>query len=512
MKVLTNEQMRIVEGAFVEAGGSYLWLMENAGHAVFRGMLRHENSFSGKSCIILCGNGNNGGDGFVVARYLAESGANVICILINGMPKSKQSLEMYDRLLDAGVTFYSIAGNKTEINMLLKKSNIIVDAMFGIGFKGVFPEDVSFLAQSANKSRARVYSIDIPSGINSDTGAVCENAVEAYATFVIGTFKYAHVMHYEKDYLGILEVLDIGLPEVAYDAIDCHTYSIDRRYVYSRLKKRSKYSNKGDHGKLLCISGSMGMSGSAKLVAQSAYRSGAGYVYLACPKSIVTSISSALTEPIIVPLPETMVGSISATSILPLLDFVKHTSACVIGPGLRNNQDTVEITKEMIKNSRCPLIIDADGINAVASDIDILWARKSDIVLTPHPGEMGKLIDKSPSYVNSNRIEIAREFAQKYGVVLVLKGTNTIVASSKGEVYISMTGNAGLAKAGSGDILTGLIGSLVAQGYKPIQASIMGVFLHGLAADYTAARLSFHSMMASDVLDDYHVVFKECDR
>lgn len=511
MYILTDKQMQNVEAAHVKAGGSYRELMESAGKAVFDGILRHEQNVHGKRCAILCGKGNNGGDGFVLARYMLEAGAEVICVMM-GIPKSWHSLRMYSKLLDKGVNFVRLYGAKERVRDILKDSNIIVDAVFGTGFHGEFHSGIRFVADIANKSAGKVYSIDLPSGMETNSGKVCDGCFEADVTFAVATYKLAHFMHYDKDYLGTVEVVDIGIKEASYADVDCDIFSIDRKYVYSKLLPRKKYSNKGDYGKLLCICGSMGMTGAAKLVALSAMKSGAGYVYLACPKGIAEVMSIALTEQIIVPLEQNELGSISSVAVESLAELYESMSACVVGPGMRSNCDTAEIVRELIKNSRCPIIIDADGINAVSSDIDILWTRKSDIVLTPHPGEMARLIGKTTSYVNANRIDVAREFAEKYKVIVVLKGAHTVVASPDGKTFMNTTGNAGLAKAGSGDILTGMIGSLTAQGYDVFTAAVLGVFLHGLAADHTVKRLCSYSMTASDVLDDYHMVFKECDR
>lgn len=527
MYILTAEQMKDAEEACVNAGSSYFELMENAGSKVFERIVEYEGDLKGKICVVLCGSGNNGGDGFVVARHMYEVGANVVCVLANGMPKSQLALDMYNRLMqECNVSFFHLFESEEDIGLIIKKSSIVVDAIFGTGFKGEFKEkpgflssllnakyygDIAFLAEVSNRSRARIYSIDIPSGMETDRGRVCDSCFEATVTLALGNLKIAHIMNYDRDYLGQVDILDIGIDEKFYSNFKETVSSIDEKYVYSKLRPRNKYSNKGDNGKLICVCGSLGMTGAAKLVTQSAYKSGAGYVYLACPESVVGIMSTCLTEQIIVPLNETEIGSISSESAPHLVKFMKSMTACVVGPGMRMVEDTVEIVREIVKNTYCPIIIDADGINAVASDIDILWTRKSDIVLTPHPGEMARLIGKSSKYVNENRVEVAREFSEKYRVFVVLKGRNTVISSPSGNVYVNFTGNAGMAKAGSGDILAGMIGSLAAQNYGVLQASILGTFLHGSAADYTADRLSLHSMTASDVLDDYHVVFKKCD-
>ncbi|MDR2655858.1 MAG: NAD(P)H-hydrate dehydratase [Oscillospiraceae bacterium] len=511
MRILTCEQMREVEKAAVGEGLSYLQLMENAGTAAFNCILQRERSLVDKKCIVLCGSGNNGGDGYVAARKLVLAGALVYCVMVGGPPRSAEATEMYNLFINSEGEVGLADEDRAELNRRMLKSDIVVDAIFGTGFKGALPEKLNFIVEMCNLSEATTYSIDIPSGMDGDTGGVSAKCIRADVTIALEALKPAHLSTNDTDYIGEVQLVRIGIKEDAYRGVNCKTFYIDDYMAYVSLKKRPKNSNKGAFGKLLCVCGSVGMTGAAVLSTQSAMKSGTGLVYLASPLSVIPVLASHLVEQIFLPMPENKYGSLSREALPKLLESLESMTAALVGCGMRSNPDTAFIMRELLEKSKCPLIIDADGINAIASDIDMLHKHKQDLVLTPHLGEMSRLIGQPVDYINSNRAKIAAEFAVKNRLTLVLKGSNTIVAAPNGEIFINSTGNPGLAKAGSGDLLAGMAASFVAQGLNPVHAAMSAVYLHGLAADYTAKRLSQYSMTASDVLDDYYEVFKECD-
>lgn len=508
MYVLSCAQMTEAERLAVEGGTTYQTLMENAGVGVFKVIAEKEGDLAGKIVVVLCGSGNNGGDGFVVARLLGEAGAQVKTILVDGVPRSEESTFMYEMIFTRGYPVSWLDEDPAELNRLLLEADIIVDAIYGTGFHGILPEKLNLLIQMANMGNARIYSVDIPSGMEGDSGMVQGRCFEATVTVALGALKPAHIYEHEVDYLGKVELVDIGIFEECYTRLDPKTFLIDAEMVYEPLGKRPSNTHKGMFGKLFTLCGSHGMIGAGILVAKAAYRSGVGLVCAALLESEFSSFYSHLVEAVTVPLPINIEGDPLRS---PIMKELNDSTAGVVGSGLGLGGNTETWVGEIITNSRRPLVIDGDALTILSSHLELLENRATDLILTPHPGEMARLIHKDSLYVNDHRAEVARTFAQNYNVTVVLKGAHTIIADPQGRVYINPTGNPGLSKAGSGDLLAGTIGGLLAQGYSPLQSSISGVYLHGLAADYTANRLSQYSMMASDVLEDYATVFKPCD-
>ena len=512
MRVLTCEQMRQVEKNVVNLGGSYLQLMQNAGRAAYKTIAKHEKALEGKTCVVLCGSGNNGGDGFAVARRLTQAGATVTCVLAGGAPSTLEANEMLKLLEKCGCPILQYADQLTDLNSMLLECDIIIDALFGTGFRGILPEKLNLIAEISAMSEAKVYALDIPSGMEGDSGLVEGKCFKADITICFEALKPAHLVLHEKDMFGIIEVVSIGIHEDAYAGVACRVFYIDEYMVYTTMPKRRLDANKGDFGKLFCLCGSYGMTGAAALSAKAAYRSGAGLVYMGVTEKTQSILAAQLVEPVYVQLPGNDMGTFSYKALPAILDFLENASCCLIGCGMGLNEDTQQLVYELVRRSSCPLVIDADGLNALSRRIDILQERRTDIILTPHPGEMARLIGRSVEYVNQNRGKVASDLAVRYGITVVLKGANTVIASPDGNLFINGTGNPGLAKAGTGDLLAGTIASLAAQGISPVQAAQNGVYLHGMAGDFTAERLCQYSMMATDILDDYHKAFKECDR
>lgn len=509
MYVLTCVQMKEAERLSVEGGLSYQGLMENAGISVFHSIYHREGDLLGKKAVVLCGSGNNGGDGFVVSRLLNEAGVDVQTVLVDGVPRSDEATSMYEIIYAKGQTIFWIDEDPAELNRCLLETDIIVDAIYGTGFHGALPDKLNLLVQMSNMSNANVYSVDIPSGMEGDSGIVRGRCFEATVTVALGALKPAHIFEHETRFLGQVELGDIGIYLEYYTQLGAATFLVDSDMAYAPLTKRPLNANKGMFGRLFMLCGSHGMVGAATLVARAAYRSGAGLVCAALPESEFPAFYSHLVEAVTVPLPENGEGLRLTHSMIA--EELDRSTAGVIGSGLGLSADAEEWVSECITKSRHPLVIDGDALTIVSKNLRLLENRAADLVLTPHPGEMGRLIGQSAAYVNDHRADVAKVFAQNYNITLVLKGAKTIIADPLGNVYINPTGNPGLSKAGSGDLLAGTIGGLLAQGYTPLQSAVSGTYLHGLAADYTADRLSQYSMMASDVLDDYARVFKPCD-
>ncbi|MFA9380938.1 MAG: NAD(P)H-hydrate dehydratase, partial [Acetanaerobacterium sp.] len=451
------------------------------------------------------------GDGFVVARRLTQAGASVSCVLAGGEPRSDEAKEMLRLLRDEPVSILSLEESRPAINLLLVEAHIIVDALFGTGFHGALSDGCGFLAEMSGLSKARVYSLDMPSGMNADTAEVQGRCFAATCTIAFGCLKPAHVNPAAAPLLGDVAVCAIGIPDKAYDGVGSETHLIDHATVRQWLRRRPDDSHKGTFGKLLVTAGSMGMTGAAVLCARAASRSGAGLVYVASPRSAVPIIASHLIEQVLLPMPETEEGTLSADAIPALARALAGKTACVAGCGIKDNADTRMVIASIITNADCPILLDADGINAISGDINIVRQASHGMVLTPHYGEFARLTKKDTDFITQNRVALAQEFAQNAGITLVLKGAYTVVAHADGSVYLANSPNSGLAKGGSGDLLAGLIGGLLAQGYTQREAAVCGVYLHAHAARLSAARLSKATMQPSDVLDDLHLVFRELE-
>ena len=508
MRILTAEQMKIVEKNAVENGMTYLRLMENAGAACARIIRETYLITKGitKSVVVVCGRGKNGGDGFVIARKLYEAGCPVNIILTGGSPRDFESIEMMKIVSRLPIKIIDYDNNNSVANGLINDTDIIVDAVFGTGFSGMADQKAASLFCLINESHALKVSVDIPSGLNCDSGSVLSNCIHADLTVAISDFKPVHVLVPASQYCGNSVVADIGIPQQAYSGMDTNLiYSIDYENVKHSFKPVELTSHKGCFGHLLCVCGSMNMPGAAVFAAKGAVLSGAGLVTVAFPKSAYPAISANLSEPVLMPLETNREGTLSAFSLNSLLKRIKLSSALLIGCGLGLNGDTIKIVKNVISASECPIILDADGISAICDDIDII--KDKNVILTPHPGEMSRLTGLSVAYIQENRVKTASEFALKYGVVLVLKGANTVIAPGNGDcVYLNTTGNPGMATGGSGDLLSGIIASFAAQGMTGVDAAKAGVYIHGLSGDTALVKSSFRGLTPTACLKELPVV------
>ncbi len=509
MRILTTEQMRSAERASLSHGLTFLRLMENAGTGAYQIIAGREGALFGKRCVVLCGIGNNGGDGFVVARRLARDGAVVSCVLAGGEPRSDEAREMLRLLHSEPVSILRLEESRPSVNLMLMEADLIIDALFGTGFHGMLPDGCGFLAEMSGLSKARVYSLDIPSGMNADSGRVEGRCFCADCTIAFGCLKPAHIEPAVAPMLGEVAVCDIGITDDVYGSVGSKTHLIDGALVKRLLRPRTDNSYKGTFGRLLVAAGSLGMTGAAVLCARAASRSGAGLVYVASPRQIIPVLSGHLIEQVMLPMPDTDEGVLGADAAVPLASAVKGKTACVVGCGLQNTAGTRMALLSLVSNADCPIVLDADGINALARDIDIVRQAAGGVVLTPHYGEFARLVNKDTAFIEQNRASLAAEYAQANGVTLVLKGAYTVVALPDGSVYLLNCPNSGLAKGGSGDLLAGMIGGLLAQGHSPKEAAVCGVYLHARAAQITAQRLCKTTMQPSDVLGDLHLVFRE---
>lgn len=511
MRVVTAKQMKQVETIALEYDLTYARLMENAGSAA-AAFIRRILSSEDRNCLIFCGKGNNGGDGFVTARKLHEQGANVIVALVEEPPAGLEANAMFSMLDILGIPVLTMTEHSSHIKNYSEHADIIVDAIYGIGFRGTLPEPAAQCGQFINSSIAAVVALDLPSGIEADTGHVAPHAVKADFTVAFDALKPLHIFPHSAEYCGHIEALSIGIPPEAYDSVPSFFQPFEESMVWEALPPRKQDSHKGSHGKLLALCGSDPYRGAAVLSTLSALRSGVGLCRIAATEKVCDAVIQRVPEAVLLPLPEKD-GMIDLGMARPLLaPHLSNSQGILIGCGSGDTPATKALLEYILAVSTAPVIIDADGLNVLARNLDLLKKKLAPVILTPHPGEMAKLCHVSTPQVQENRYYMALNFAQEYGVHVVLKGHETLIATPDGRVVRNQTGNPGLAKAGTGDVLAGIIASLAAQGVSPDKAAIAGVWLHGLAGDRCAARRSQYAMLAHDLLDDLEQIFLENGR
>ncbi|NSW90378.1 MAG: NAD(P)H-hydrate dehydratase [Firmicutes bacterium] len=517
MQVVTPSQMGEIDARTInEYGIPGIVLMENAALKVLDEIEKMLGSVSYKRILVFAGKGNNGGDAFAVARHLFNKGAAVNVYIIANRNSIKGDAAINLAILDKiGLEPVEIKefddtkernDSKAEqikhLENQLASADLIIDGIFGTGLKGEVTGIAAEIINMINSSGKTVISIDIPSGIDGTTGEVCGTCIKAHKTVTFGLPKIGLILYPGCEYTGELVVADISIPPKVIDSMDIKTNIIDERMVSLWIPKRAKQTNKGDYGRVLIISGSKGMTGAGCLAARAAHRAGAGLVYLAVPESLSTIYGASLTETITIPLKDEGKGYILSDNIEFLEKQMESKDVIAIGPGLSMNEDTIKLVRWIVENSTVSLVLDADALNITARDVSILKRLKTTAVITPHPGEMARLTGKSIEQVQRDRINTAKEFACKWEVITVLKGFRTVIALPDGTTYINLTGNPGMATAGTGDVLTGVIAGLMAQGIEPGFAAPAGVYIHGLAGDMASLKIGEYSLTASDLVEE----------
>jgi hydroxyethylthiazole kinase-like uncharacterized protein yjeF len=501
MKLVTAAQMRELDRrAIEEVGLPSLVLMENAGRTTYQ-ILRREFPQLGGGVAVLAGPGNNGGDGLVVARYLADDGVPVVVFLLGSREKvrgdARVNLEILGHL---GVEVVEVA-TEADLNPTvhrLARTALIVDALLGTGLDKPVQGLMAALIDQVNLLRAPVLAVDIPSGLSADTGEVLGVAPACQVTVTFGWPKIGQVLPDGRDYVGRLYRVDLGIPPAL--AQEAPVELAEAPQLRQLLPARPGGSHKGTFGRLLVLAGSEGKTGAATLTSEAALRAGAGLVTLGIAGSLNDLLEVKITEAMTLPLPQAAGARALGTAALePIFKFLDPKSTVAMGPGLGTHPETQEVVRHLVKHLPQRLVVDADGVNAIAANPECLPAPGPRI-LTPHPGEMARLVGSSPQEVQANRLKMAREAAAHFQVVLVLKGAQTLVADPGGRVSLNPTGNPALASGGTGDVLTGLIGGYLAQGLSPWDAARLGVYLHGLAADFWAARYGPRSLIAGDLI------------
>lgn len=509
MRILTSENIKEVERLAHDSGISYLQMMENAGSYCARIIRKTFENTNKRKVLIVCGKGKNGGDGFVIARKLCEDGYNIVVMMAMGLPSDNESSEMLSRIRAMGVNImYFDESDATD--KAFDSAQIIVDCVFGIGFKGEIDSHSAVLFQKINSSSATVISIDIPSGMYADCGACNESAVCADMTVAVMALKPVHVLKPSKERCGKVAVAPIGIPDSCFEKVNSALFTLSSNDIKSFFTRRSADSHKGTYGTVLVIGGSYEMPNAPYFAAQAAVNSGAGIVKIAFPDATYNAIAPKTYEQILVPLKSNNNGRISIDSAKRLEKEISECSAVVIGCGMGVDEDTKAIVKFTLENSKVPVIIDADGINCVADRIDIIDSTQTAVILTPHPGEMSRLCGKTVKEIQADRVKALQDFTRRHKAVLALKGSSTLVGSNEyDDVYVNSTGNPGMATGGSGDVLAGIIASLAAQGIEPFKCAVAAVCIHGTAGDTVTEKYSMMGNTPSLILKELPSVLKK---
>lgn len=480
-------------------------LMENAAIATLREIQKRVGSLYKVRINIFCGKGNNGGDGFALARHLYNLDAEPTVFLAGNKNAVQGDAKInLDAYIGTGGRLKEITESKHLKNFRLKfmHSAVVVDALLGTGAKSVPAGIYAELVGIMNSHGKLKVAIDIPTGIIADKGAIEGECFKADVTITFGAPKLAHYTYPAKKAVGELVIADISIPKSVIENSVSIAYTIDRSDAKKMFPARDDSAHKGNFGHLLVIAGSRGMGGACALACESALRTGSGLVTAAIASSLLPSFETGVKETMAIALLETSSGSIDISALGVLKNVTKKKSAILLGPGLSTDKSTVELVKQFIPEIELPMVIDADGLNALDGNTDLITQRNGSTIITPHPGEMSRLTGRTVKDIQSDRIDSARRLSDKTGAVVLLKGAGTVVAApGESPAYINNTGTAALATAGSGDVLAGIIGGLLAQGVEPASAAILGAFIHGeLASAYEAEHGNGRSMIAGDLI------------
>jgi NAD(P)H-hydrate epimerase len=504
MKILTSREMREIDRKTIEEIGlPGAVLMECAGLRTSEAILDRFPNIAGERIVVVAGKGNNGGDGFVIARRLHDAGAKPLVLLLAAKADLKGDAALNLGIAErVGVEIVEIPtpeawkANRAKIS----RATVIVDAIFGTGLTKAAEGLFAAAIEAINKARGFKIAVDIPSGLSSDTFRLIGPAVKADLTVTLVAPKVAHFFPPAEDYVGELVLADIGVPPalLADDRFKLET--IEPAAVVSRFGPRKRDAHKGTYGHLLILAGSVGKTGAAIMAAKAAYRSGAGLVTVAAPARCLPVIARSSVELMTEPLAETAAGTIALEALPRVRELLKGKDAIVIGPGISTHPSTAELVCGLIPELKKPAVIDADALNIIAGKPDILRSASAPLVLTPHPGEFARLTGTTNREILDGRLDFAPKFASEFGVILVLKGYRTLVATPTGRVYVNLTGNPGMATGGSGDVLSGLLASLIMQEHDVLGGALAAVYLHGLAGDIAAEKLTERALVAGDLI------------
>ncbi len=503
MRVLSAAQMQELDQKTIkEIGLPGPVLMENAGQGAARLIdERYRHLYPGQA-VVISGKGNNGGDGYVIARSLLQRGWQVRTLVLADDAAVEGDARLNLEILRQVRGEILFAPDDDSLSTALSRcrgARLLVDALFGTGLssnvRGRYGRAIAWM----NEQSAPIAAVDIPSGLDATTGRILGCCVQADLTVTFALPKIGHVVYPGVDQVGVLETVDIGIPAFLLEGQTPAQILVDGEFARHLLPPRPSDGHKGTFGHLLIIGGSTGKSGAVALAADSAVRSGAGLVTAAVPKGIHDILEVKLTEPMTVSLPE-VDGAAGVEALDALTAAWQDKQALAVGPGLGQNEEVQELVRHLVRDCDLPLVIDADGLNALAGHLEGLSSRRpGTTVITPHPGEMARLVQIPVEKVQQDRLSVARDFALRHGVIVVLKGARTVIASPDGTAWINASGNPGMASGGMGDVLTGVVGALLAQGMPAAEAAVLATYLHGAAADRLACREGCAGLTAGEI-------------
>ena len=504
MILVTANEMQQMDRLTIESFGiPGRVLMENAGRGAARFFFEQFSGLKNKRIGVIAGRGNNGGDGFVIARYLAQSGVAVRVYLLAARNRVRGDAAANLNLLKPlEIPVIEIPDEKSFSTHQsgLAELDVWIDAILGTGLKsdvkGYFQSVIDFI----NALNKPIFAVDIPSGLDSDTGQPCGTCIRASATATFGFAKTGHMTYPGAGYTGALEIVDIGIPPYIVDAVGPKQFLLTTDLIQSYLTTRAEDAHKGSTGHLLVVAGSPGKTGAAAMTSISALRAGAGLVTLGIGQSLNAVLETQMLEAMTVPLPESRDGALGGSAFSAIQELMPGKKCLAIGPGLGQSSETRKLLRKIITESQIPVVVDADGINHLAGQIQILKKARAPIILTPHPGEMARLLDVTTEKIQQERVNSARKVAVDFNVHVVLKGARTVIAHPDGRIFINTTGNAGMASGGMGDVLTGIIAGKIVQGFSPESAAHVGVYLHGAAADSLALSIGPYGYLAGEVM------------
>lgn len=488
MEVMSRNGCKAIDKYTIdEIGISSLVLMENAANEVANKIISLGDRF-----IIFCGNGNNGGDGLVIARKLILEDKDVCIVIVSKNERYSEDFIVNMNILKKLTNNFIYIKGVEDINFLKEVSNnykIAVDCIFGVGLNRVLEDFYIGLINYINKKWDLIVSVDVPSGLNSDSGEIMGTSIVANTTYTFEVIKKGFIEYKALKYLGNVEVLKIGIPDYVKKINSEKVYILNKEDYRKLLKKREVYGHKGKYGRVAILAGSKGYTGAAYISTEACVKAGAGLTTLVTTKYVQDSLSSKLVE--------AMTTNIEEWD--DLITLFKKTNVIAIGPGIDKESQYKDVFIELVKYKDKEFVIDAGAFNIIKNNMEIINEIKERAIFTPHPAEMARLIDNTVEYVEENRIDVAKQFAKENNVIVLLKGYNTIITDGD-NVYINSTGNSKMASGGMGDCLTGIISALLAQGHSPINSALVGAYVHGLAGEIASEEK--YSVVVSDVIEN----------
>lgn len=517
MKVATAHQIAALDRTTIEDYGlPSLVLMENAGRLCADRILRILQDKVGvpeeASVAIVCGKGNNGGDGMVIGRHLHNRGVYVeVFLLAEADELSADARKQYDVLRRMDIECRTIRDQEgvEDLKSYLEEVHLCVDAILGTGLAAPLEGIVRDVVETINLSMATVFAVDIPTGIDATSGRILGEAIRADYTGTFGLLKLGQVLLPGSIHCGETDIYDIGIPSKAVFDANIKTEALEERVVKSMLSIRPPDFHKGDAGRVYVVGGSPGLTGAPCLAGLAALRMGAGLITLVVPRSVRPVVEAKSMEVMSAEVEDEGSGHFTAGSIPALLETISRADVVVVGPGMGLYRGAAEFIAKLVPRIRVPFLIDADGLNALAGQVEVLRSATAPCIITPHPGEMSRLTGESIEAIEASRIGSAQHFGEEQNVTVILKGARTIIATAKNDIFINTTGNPYMASGGMGDALSGIVAALASQGLSPIDAACAGVFLHGMSADILVRRHPMSPVSATDVIENIREAIKQ---